>query len=61
MKYLMWTSLNDNMNARLAKTRLGLIVIEFNVKVKKSLAKCPSFIVKEEIRNQVEHCSYRSF
>jgi hypothetical protein len=31
------------------------------IKVKKSLAKCPSFVVKEEIRNQVEHCSYRSF
>jgi hypothetical protein len=31
------------------------------IKVKKSIATCPSFIVKRRVKNQLEHHSYRPF
>jgi hypothetical protein len=31
------------------------------IKVRKRLAKCPSFIVKRKMNNLVELCSYKSF
>jgi hypothetical protein len=75
-----------NYEGQACKTRLDLIVVEFNVKkdnddndilqrskctntrrftkeikVKKSVTKCPSFIVKRRVKKQLEHYDYRPF